>query len=74
MAEIDAILYDVINKSQAASRKINLALDINPVSVKNVFKYNSADTQSRLSLKPILLANLSIVVSESDGKSSHKVC
>ena len=30
MAEIDAILYDVINKSQAASRKINLALDINP--------------------------------------------
>ena len=50
MAEIDAILYDVINKSQAASRKINLALDINLVSVKNVFKYNSADTQSRLSL------------------------
>ena len=50
MAEIDAILYDVINKSQAASRKINLALDINPVSVKNVFKYNSADTQSRFSL------------------------
>jgi len=41
MVEIDAILYDVTNKSPAASWKINLALESNPVSVKNVFKYNS---------------------------------
>ena len=50
MAEIDAIFYDVTNKSPTASWKINRALESNPVSVKNVFKYNSADTQSRLSL------------------------
>ena len=36
MAEIDAILYDVTNKSSTASWKINRALESNPLSVRKV--------------------------------------